>query len=190
MVSKYTKKYQKLISQAEKNIHTEVKRQIDILYHAAGLVLHDYGWNREQIEDFACVSNDIYGECADNATSLIQMLYDETSIELKRSDGSQSFKDVLYLGDKDQTKPLSAPEYLIMKQNQLKWVPAQITASIILALKRIRDWDDEQCGMFFEDLEDMKWRYDSDPQLLIHTSKQLTGFYLTEEAYYIKEKEK
>lgn len=184
MKFKNSKKYEKLIKAAEKEVEKEVNTQIDILYHSAALVLHQYGWDREQIEEFASVSNDTYPECADNATSLLQLLYDETGIELQRSDGLQSFKDVLYLGTKEQTRPLSAPEYLVMKQNQVKWVAAQITASIILALKRLGDWDNDKCGAFFEDLEDKKWQYNIDAEWIIRDCKEITGFYLTEGMTY------
>lgn len=185
MKFKTSKKYEKLIKAAENDVRKEVDLQIDILYHSAALVLHRYGWTREQIEEFASVSNDTYSECADNAISLLQLLYDETGIELQRSDGLQSFKDILYLGKKQQTKPLSAPEYLLMKQNQVKWVAAQITASIILALRRLDDWDDDECKAFFEDLEDQKWQFNLDADWIVHECKELTGFYLTEEAHYI-----
>lgn len=182
MKFKSSRKYEKLIKAAEKEVEKEVNLQIDILYHSAALVLHQYGWSREEIEEFASAGNATYSECLENNASLLQLLYNETGIELQRSDGLQSFKDVLYLGTKEQTKPLSAPEYLLMKQNQVKWVAAQITASIILALKRLDDWDDAECGAFFEDLEDKKWQYNLDADWIIHDCKEITGFYLAEEA--------
>lgn len=181
---KTTKQMEKLILKAEQELRQETTKQIDIVYHAMAIALgRGYEWGHLRIQRAVDISRDTYKECAEsNELSMLQMLYDETGIELMRSDGQQSFKDVIYLNAKaDEGKPLSPAQWLAMRQNQKKWVASQITASILIALHRKEGWGVERCGRFFQILEEIKAEYDYDPAALREVSKKETGFYITDD---------
>lgn len=178
-----SKQMAKAITKADKELNEEASKQIDILYHAAALALYRYhGWRLERITKLVSISDDTYYDCAEsNELSMIQMLYDETGISLMRDDGKQSWYEVMYLNSEiDTGAQMNAYQWLAMRQNQKKWVAAQIVASILIALHRKEGWGAERLGIFFHELEEIKLQYHLDPEEIKAVCELETQFRLRE----------
>ena len=137
VVNKYQKR---ALLKAEKELEDEVNKQIGIIFHAAAIALFRYhSWNNEQINDLiARVTQELWNECAESTDlSMIQMLYEETGIELMAEDKVTHWYDVIYLNSaKDNGEDLTIYQWIKMRQSQKGWVAAQIMACMLMALHR------------------------------------------------------
>ena len=183
------KHWDNLIRKAEREMNEESSRQIDIMYHAAGIALNRLeGWKKLRLERFWAISNETFNECATSLNlSMIQMCSDELNIDLTR-DIDLDWHKIKYLNSElDNRETLSAPEWLYMRQQQKLWIATQIEASLLIALHRKEGWGAERCGRFHMNIEDVKWEYDCDPKRLKEACKELTGFVLLEDWELTKE---
>ena len=175
--------WEKLIRKAEADMNRETDKQIDIMYHAAGIALNRlYGWQQVRLERFWQISNRTYDECASSLSlSMIQMCSDELGIDLTR-DNDIDWRKIRYLNSElEDGSELSNAEWLYMRQHQALWIASQINASLLISLHRKEGFGLERCGRFQEMLEDVKAEYDYDPKALKKACKELTGFQLLED---------
>lgn len=190
---KANKQQARLLLKTEAELNKETEKQLDIIYHAAALVLYrNHSWNNEMINDFVSkVSQDIWSECAaSNDISMVQMLWEETGIELMSEDKNQRWFEVMFLNSElDDGRGLTVFQWIAMRQNQKRWVPAQITACVLMALRRKEGWKDEALGKFFMNLEDIKADYGYDPDELRRVCFEETDFCIEDEHFMVPKKE-
>lgn len=190
---KCTKQQAKLLMKVEKELEAETDRQLDIIYHAAALALYRYhSWSTEQIADLVSrVSQEVWSECAESTElSMVQMLYDETGIELMSEDKSQRWTEYSFLNSElDDGRDLNVFQWIAMRQNQKKWVPAQIVACVLMALYRKEGWKVDGLGRLFGEMETIKHDYRLDPNKLREQSYEETGFQIADEHFLVPSKE-
>lgn len=175
---------QKLIVKADREVTAEGSKQIDILYHAMAIALYRYhGWRGLRIERLVHVSHETYEDCAkSNDISMIELLWNETGIDLIREDSNRPWYDIMYLNsDKDDGRPMTSAQVLAMLQNEKKWIASQITASILLSLHRKEGWGEERLFKFFTELEDVKHEFNCDPKILKKECDKLTHFIIADD---------
>ena len=169
----------KMIRKADKEVTQEGGRQIDILYHAAGIALNRYhGWKGLRIERLVEVSLTTYDDCAaSNDISMIELLWNETGIDLVREDTDRPWYDVIYLNsEKDDGRQMTGAQVLAMLQGEKKWLPSQIMASLLLSFHRKEGWGDERLFRIFTEIQAVKAEFGSDPKALKAECDRLTGF--------------
>lgn len=173
------------IMQADKAITAEGAKQIDILYHAAGIALNRYhGWKGLRIERLVEVSMKTYDDCAASTDiSMIELLWRETGIDLVREDCNQDWWDIPYLSSAKETdkEKLTDMQVWAMLQGERKWVPSQITAAILLSLHRKEKWGDDRLFRFFKEMQDVKDEFKSNPKKLKAECDRLTGFMIADD---------
>lgn len=182
-----TPKLRKMIKQAEKEIDEEASKQIDILYHAAAIVLKRYyGWGQNRILKFVRCSESSYDDCkGDNDLSMVQLCWEECGVDLMREDSDRPWYEVIYLNTEiDSNRPMSGYEWLQMRRNEKKWVSVQIMASILVALHRKEGWGAERCGKFFQYIEDVKHEFSMDPEKIKQASATEAEFELIPEEFW------
>ena len=160
-IVKTTKEYEKMIRKAENDLNTECSRQLDLVNCSAIITLYEkYGWRRDRLTKLLLVSQQKWKECAEsNNYSMLSLLDDYTGIEMVNDEG-KSYKEVIYLNAEiDRGKPLSTPHWLRMRQNQKKWIQAQITACLFIALHEKEGWGFERLSRLAEEMEDVKAEY-------------------------------
>lgn len=177
VVNKYQKR---ALLKAEKELEDEVNKQIGIIFHAAAIALFRYhSWNNEQINDLiARVTQELWNECAESTDlSMIQMLYEETGIELMAEDKVTHWYDVIYLNSaKDNGEDLTIYQWIKMRQSQKGWVAAQIMACMLMALHRKEGWKVEGLGKLFNEVEDVKYEFNLDEKELQQACDEETDF--------------
>ena len=191
----WTLQDQEYVEKEEKKLfpkmNAETNKQIDIIYHAAALALFRYhGWTNEQINDLiANVSQSIWDECkGNNQMSMLQMLDEETGIELMNDTTNQHWYEVIYLNSAlDDGRSLSPFAWVRMRQKQLTWIPAQITACILMSLYRKEGWKVDSLGKLFQQLEDIKHEYHLDGDLIRQVCDEETNFCIVPSDYVERE---
>ena len=160
-IVKTTKAYEKMIMKAESDLNKECSRQLDLVNCSAIITLYEeYGWRTDRISKLLFVSQDKWQECAEsNSYSMLSLLDDYTGIEMVNDEG-KSYKEVIYLNAEiDKGKPLNTPQWLRMRQNQKKWIKAQITACLFIALHEKEGWGFERLSRLATEMEEIKEEY-------------------------------
>lgn len=165
---KISKSMAKLIQKADREIEQECSLQLDIVTCSCIIALNRYwGWKQEKLSDLLSYQQKVWDECgADNNMSMIKLLDEECDIELTNHEGV-SYRDVIYLNaDIDEGKPLTDMQWVAMRQNQKKWVTAQITACMCLALHRKEGWGFKRLSELMVKMDDVKYEFGYDPKRL------------------------
>lgn len=173
-----SKQMWKMIEKAEKAIQDEGSRQLDLVNCSCMLALYRYwGWRTERLSNLLELQEDIYAECgSDNDMSMIRLLDEECDIELTNHEGV-SYRNVIFLNsDIDEGKPLTAAQWLAMRQNQKKWVEAQITACICLSLHRKEGWGFKRLRELMVHMQDIKEEFDYNPKLIVKAVKDEANY--------------
>lgn len=165
---KVSKPMEKLIRKVEADLNKEADKQLDLANCSMIIALYRY-WNfrTERISKLLEVQQQIWNECgADNNISMIRLCDEECDIELQNIEGV-SYRDVIYLNaDIDEGKPLSDAQWVVMRQNQKKWVKAQILACICLTLHRAEGWGFKRLSELMLKMDDIQAEFFDDPKRL------------------------
>lgn len=165
---KVSKPMEKLIRKVEADLNKEADKQLDLSNCSMIIALYRY-WNfrTERISKLLEVQQQIWNECgADNNISMIRLCDEECDIELQNIEGV-SYRDVIYLNaDIDEGKPLSDAQWVVMRQNQKKWVKAQILACICLTLHRAEGWGFKRLSELMLKMDDIQAEFFDDPKRL------------------------
>lgn len=127
--------------------------QIKLIYASTAIALkRNWHWEKNGIVKLMDMTHEVWKECAaTNERSMIQMLDEETGVELQNGDG-KSWKDLAYLNNRINMGHMTPPQWIYMRNQQRKWIPAQVTACILLALKRKCGFDEDQIAEAYQKL--------------------------------------
>lgn len=129
----------KQIRQAEKQMEPEIRKQIDIYYSAVSIALHrHWNWDTERIMTMYDATQKAWNECAaSNRVSMVQMLEDETGIELRNETG-KSWHDICYLNSDHPMnyKAMDPYTFYAMRVKQNEWQGTLVFACILLGMYR------------------------------------------------------
>lgn len=158
------KRHGSLLQSVERQMNEEHDRQDRILRAAALIVMHrHWGWRQKRLLGLLEMIDEVISECGEtNKKSMIQMLDEETGIELQNGDG-KSWKDLAFLNaDVGVAGEMTMPKLIYMRQQELKWIPSLITAYILLALHRKCGFGSDRCARVYaqimETAEELGWK--------------------------------
>lgn len=108
------------IEKAERDLDRELNTQTPLIYGSAAIALRKYwGWGTQRIRKVFDVTQDIWAECAGtNAKSMIQMLDEQTGMDLRIPGSDRSWKDLAFL-NADINMRLSPERWLYMRIQRL-----------------------------------------------------------------------
>lgn len=175
---------------ANKKADQELTKHIDLIYPTVALVLwKEYGWRKLRITRLFVETKEVWEDCAAAGTekSILSMLEDETGIEI-RTPGMKSFHEYAYLdADAWDKKPPTKMQQIYIRQRQIKWLPAILTANICLALYRKEKWGAERIARFISYVEELKALYGANKALYYKELEEVTDFTRDEICRYKKE---
>ena len=166
------------LKKVEMELNREMAKQIEILYAASSVIWwREYGWRKTRIMRRFNTSAEIWGECADHGIykSMLQMLEEETGIEMQLSGYDRSYHEFSYLdGDAWDGKLLTLPQTIYMHQQQKKWLAPLILACICLSLHRDEHWGPERIARFIQQVDAMRQEYGERPDRFRALMKEVT----------------
>ena len=143
----------KSLRKIEREMDRELDRQVRLIYASTAIALkRACHWEKQGILKLMDLTHEVWEECAaTNEKSMIQMLDEETGVELQNGDG-KSWKDLAFLNSRISMGQMTLPQWMYMRRQQMKWIPAQVTACILLALRRKCRFDEEQIADIYQKL--------------------------------------
>ena len=157
------KRHGSLLQNVEWQMNQEHDKQDRILRAAALIVMHrHWGWRQKRLLSLLEMIDEVISECGEtNKKSMIQMLDEETGIELQNGDG-KSWRDLAFLNAEVDVGKLTMSKLIYMRQQELKWIPSLITAYILLALHRKCGFGSDRCARVYaqimETVEELGWK--------------------------------
>ena len=157
------KRHGSLLQNVERQMNQEHDKQDRILRAAALIVMHrHWGWRQKRLLSLLEMIDEVISECGEtNKKSMIQMLDEETGIELQNGDG-KSWRDLAFLNAEVDVGKLTMSKLIYMRQQELKWIPSLITAYILLALHRKCGFGSDRCARVYaqilETVEELGWK--------------------------------
>ena len=157
------KRHGSLLQNVERQMNQEHDKQDRILRAAALIVMHrHWGWRQKRLLSLLEMIDEVISECGEtNKKSMIQMLDEETGIELQNGDG-KSWRDLAFLNAEVDVGKLTMSKLIYMRQQELRWIPSLITAYILLALHRKCGFGSDRCARVYaqimETAEELGWK--------------------------------
>lgn len=162
-------------------LEVEGRKQCFIIYGASAIVLWRH-WNKKQlaISRLFDITSSVWQDCAStNMHSMIEMCEAETGIEIRNESG-KSWRDLPYLNGSLDPGKMTGPQWVYMRQQQVKWVAPQVMACIMIALHRKWGFGFDRCARFYSQVEEIKHEYDNDPMKIQTACLELTGINVTD----------
>jgi hypothetical protein len=153
------KQSDRAILMADKKLHQECRRQVLVIYGSAGIALSDHWeWGQKRILDIYDLTDAVWEEVGeDNDISMLQLLEDETGIEIQLTDSSKSWHDLDYLnGKREHYEQMTKAQFLYMRQQQCRWMSALIQACLYLALHRKYGWGAERIKRIMDQIDEIR----------------------------------
>ena len=152
---------------ATTELQKELDKQIQILYAASSVIWwRDYGWRQTRIMRRFQTTSELWHECNEWGVkkSMLQMLEEETGIEMQLSGYDRSYHEFSYLdGDVWDGKMLNLQQTIYMHQQQKKWLAPLILACICLSLHRDEHWGADRIARFISRVDQMRQEYGEKP---------------------------
>lgn len=157
-------------------IGKEGLKQKKIFYSAIAIVLwDDCGEKEPAIRKFFEVNEEVRQECAgDNMKSMVQICEEETKIEIQNGNG-KSWHDMIFLNAELDTGKMTGAKVIYMRQQQINWMAPLTMACLLVTLHRRYGFDAERCARVYEQINNVKEQYGSDPDRLRDGCMELTG---------------
>lgn len=174
----------KQIQKLEKELAKESRRQGVIVYGSAAIALYRYwGWRRQRLESLFDIVQDVWNECAqDNTVSMIQMLDNETGIELTLRENGRSYKEFDFLNGKlalYNIQNLTAFQMIAMRRGEIQWMGPTIQAALYLALHRKRRFGAERISRLLTQMFEIQDEFENKPHRIQEECLKLTEVDIT-----------
>ena len=165
------------LKKADRALQQEQLKQLDIIYPSSAIIWwQNYGWRETRIMRRFATSQQIWDECAaDNNVSILQMLENETGIELKLREDDKSWHELAYFDTSVDYGELTLPKLIYMRQQQKKWVGASIMAGICLSLSRDEHWGAGRLLIFIQQAQAFIAELGEDTRLYQEKMLEVTG---------------
>lgn len=167
------------IEKAERELDKELNIQTPLIYGSAAIALRRFwGWGTKRIQKVFDQTQDIWEECAGtNAKSMIQMLDEQTGIDLRIPGSNRSWKELAFL-NADINMRLSPERWLYMRRQQIRWTNAQVRACLFLSLNRAEGFGGVRIQRLTEQMDEIQQEYSCNVPEIIKACKEITGVQL------------
>lgn len=166
------------IKKADAALLEECRRQVYLVYGAAAVALHSrWRYGKAKVEEILNAVDEVWREVgADSNMSMLQMLEAETGIEIKLTDSSKSWHDLVYLnGAMSGYEQITKAQYVYMRQGQRKWMGAMIQACLYLALYRVYDFGPVKLRNLMNEIEQIRAEQGQKEKNILEHCKKETG---------------
>lgn len=167
------------IEKAERELDRELNIQTPLIYGSAAIALRRFwGWGTKRIQKVFDQTQDIWEECSStNAKSMIQMLDEQTGIDLRIPGSNRSWKELAFL-NADINMRLSPERWVYMRRQQIKWTNAQVRACMFLSLNRAEGFGGVRIQRLTEQMDAVQAEYGCNVPEIIKACKEIAGVQL------------
>lgn len=165
------------LREAETALQKELDRQVDMIYSAMALALYRYwGWRSLRIRRLMDKTQETWDECGStNELSMLEMLENETGIEIRNHERGKSWHDLAYLNAKIDMGRMTKAQWIYMRQRQKDWIGPQVIACVLLSLYRKYGFGHVRCLRMMQQIEDVEREFHFDAKALRAACLEETG---------------
>ena len=164
------------LRKAELELDKEMRKQVDIIYSSAAIAFARYwndGWGPLRIRRIFDETLEAWNECGEtNEMSMLEMLENETGIEVKIPDTDKSWHDLAFLNSKIDMGRMSRAQWIYMRQRQKQWIGAMVLACMLLALHRKYGFGPERLLRLMSQIDDIRVEFRYDRKALIKACEE------------------
>lgn len=176
----------KQLEKLENELARESRRQGVLIYGSAAIALYrHWGWRKQRIESLMGIVKDVWNECAgDNTVSMIQMLDNETGIELRLRENGKSYKDYDFLNGKlaiYDIQNMTIFQMITLRRGEIQWMGATIQAALYLAIHRKRGFGAERISRLLTQMFEIQDEFDNKPHRIQEECLKLTEVDITDQ---------
>lgn len=156
--------------------------QLKMIYPAIVTVLWEqFGWRRAKITRRLEEAENIWYECSRYGLkkSVLEMLEEETGIEMKL-DGERSYHEFDFLDGKKKQKRYTPAQLMLVRRQQVRWIPTMIQSVVCLALYRTDGWNVVRLGRLINAVNEYRVKLGEDPAAYKADLESKTEFTLAE----------
>lgn len=166
-----------MLKEVEKKMQKEMDKQVDMCYAAMAISLYRYwGWKALRIRRLMDKTEETWNECAStNDVSMLQMLEEETGIEIKNHELGKSWHELAYLNAKINIGRMTKAQWIYMRQKQIQWIGPQVVACILLATHRKEGFGPERNLRLLNDIQEIQREFNFDVKALKKACLEETG---------------
>lgn len=127
------------LQRAEKRMQHEMDKWIDLNHCAMAITLSRMGWGAKRIQNAETEIEDTWQEVAkDNDVSMIQLLDEETGIEIMNHEQGKSWRELAFLNSAIKMDPrrMNNAQWIVMRNHQAEWMRQQTLACILVGMHR------------------------------------------------------
>lgn len=170
------RKHQSAYRKATDALEQEGRKQCFIIYGASAIALwRYYGKRKQAITRLFDITSEVWQDCArTNQHSMIEMCDKETGIEIQNGEG-KSWRDLPYLNASLNQRRMSEAQWIYMRRQQIKWIPSQVMACIMIALHRKYGFGFDRLSRFYGQVDEVRAEYGGDADRIREECRQLTG---------------
>lgn len=172
------KQSDRAMKKADAEMHNECRRQVMLVYGAAAVALKNkWRFGQQKILDVFDSTDNVWHEVGeDNGVSMLQLLEDETGIEMTTTDSSTSWHDLSYLNSKMKGyETITKAQYVYMRKRQTKWMGAMIQACLYLALYREYGFGVVKLRNLMNEIDRIRAEVNDKENRVIITCRSVTG---------------
>ncbi len=159
------------LKKADNELNAEMHKQVDMIYSAAAIAFARYwndGWGPKRIISLFEKTAETWDECGEsNDVSMLQMLEDETGIEIKIRETDKSWHELAYLNSSIKMDRMTKAQWIYMRQRQKLWIGAQVLACMFLALYRKYGFGPQRLLRLMEQIDDIRDEFSWDRKALV-----------------------
>lgn len=168
------------LTKAENKMQAEMDKWIDLIYGATAIVLKRYwGYGVKRTQATMDEVSSAWEECADtNEKSMIQMLEEETGIEIRNHEQGKGWRELAFLNADIKVDPnkMTRMQWIVMRQHQAQWMKQQIVACTLLALHRRFEFGTDRLIRVAGQIEDVVREFGENRKLLLKAAYDEAGF--------------
>lgn len=152
------------LTKLENQMQIEMYKQIRLYFSATAIALNQgWGWKHDRINKLLKETQKAWNECGkDNSKSMVELLEDETGVELQNGSG-KSWRDYAFLNNDHplNKRQLSRQQIYFMRRQQMTWIGSLVLACILLGIHRREGFGSERIQRLYDQIieigEASKW---------------------------------
>ena len=159
---------------AEMALQKEMEKQVDMIYSSMAIAFKRYwNWGALRIRRIFDETLEARNECGEtNEMSMLEMLENETGIEVKIPDTDKSWHDLAFLNAKIDMGRMNRAQWIYMRQRQKQWIGAMVMACMFLALHRKYGFGPERLLRLMSQIDDIRIEFNYDRKALIKACEE------------------
>lgn len=178
------------VDKSYRDLQAEVRKQTGIIFPVSIVVLwKEFGWREKRIAKLLEQVKKVLDEIGTDGRgrSPIQVLDEETGIEMKLDGENRSYTEKSYLYSerwKRDKHRLSAAQIIYANQQQKKFVAPNLLSTFCVALHRHYGFGFERLSRFMAQADDLRREYGEQPDNYSELFNKTTGMELKKMPFY------